>query len=130
MAAAGSVASLLLVTALVLTCPSYSVAWGRGKDAVRLEDVSVLTLRRGRQTQARRSAPIPQLTCVGGDACRDATIEVMQCRNMGSDGVDVQWKCETDLSSDYRLGETVVSCEGYNNRGSWCPRCVLLRVRL
>ena len=32
----------------------------------------------------------------------------------GSDGFDVQWKCEADLDSSVRFGSTDVTCEGYD----------------
>lgn len=64
------------------------------------------------------------MTCVGGDACGAFRPTVMQCRNVGSDGFDSQWKCETDLPTDYRLGQTPVSCEGYDHPGtSACSVC-------
>lgn len=64
-------------------------------------------------------SPIPQMTCVGGDACRAFQPQAVQCRNMGSDGFDVQWKCEADMSTEYRFGTTTVSCEGYDSPGVW-----------
>ena len=70
-------------------------------------------------------SPIPQMTCVGGDACRAFQPQTVQCRNMGSDGFDVQWKCEADMSTEYRFGTTTVSCEGYDSPGVWhSPLCM------
>lgn len=34
---------------------------------------------------------------------------------MGSDGRDIQWRCEADMDSAYRFGAIRVSCEGYNH---------------
>jgi len=34
---------------------------------------------------------------------------------MGSDGRDIQWRCEADMDSSYRFGAIRVSCEGYNH---------------
>ena len=31
----------------------------------------------------------------------------------------VQWKCEADMSTEYRFGTTTVSCEGYDSPGVW-----------
>lgn len=36
----------------------------------------------------------------------------MQCHNAGSDGSDVQWKCEADLPNNIRFGQLDVYCEG------------------
>eukprot|EP01086_Lenisia_limosa_P008863 TRINITY_DN3133_c0_g1_i2.p1 TRINITY_DN3133_c0_g1~~TRINITY_DN3133_c0_g1_i2.p1 ORF type:complete len:153 (+),score=2.99 TRINITY_DN3133_c0_g1_i2:88-546(+) len=79
---------------------------------VLLTDVSTLTLRQGEMTTGRRSAPVPQLSCVGG--CNYVQLETVQCTNKGSDGVDVQWKCDADMSSYYQFGRIEVVCEGYD----------------
>lgn len=94
-----------------------------GQEKVLLTSISTLTLHADKQTKARRLSPIPQLRCAKGNACKyingndeedgGGSISVMQCRNQGSDGVDVQWECRVaELSDWFRLGETVVSCEG------------------
>eukprot|EP00043_Microstomoeca_roanoka_P026893 m.12834 g.12834 ORF g.12834 m.12834 type:complete len:326 (-) comp7061_c0_seq1:1104-2081(-) len=82
---------------------------------VRLQDVQVLTFVAGEMTTARRSSPVPQMSCVGGSArCHsDLLPSTMQCRNVGSDGVDVQWKCDAEVDNSVKLGRTTVSCEGY-----------------
>lgn len=38
---------------------------------------------------------------------------MVQCYNRGSDGIDVQWECKTDMDNAYRFGQISVSCEGY-----------------
>lgn len=108
-------------------------------ERIRLEALKVITLYHGRLTNGRRSAPVPQvvslslavsfmrahvfsvffnhfqLQCVGGTAgCSAFTPQVVQCRNMGSDGYDVQWECKTDMSNKYRFGRIDVNCEGYD----------------
>lgn len=81
-------------------------------DRIRLKDVETLTLYSDRWTTARRSAPVKQLTCVGG-SCNGALIETVQCYNRGFDGNDIQWECKADLPSNYKFGRLEVSCEGY-----------------
>lgn len=82
---------------------------------VKLKDVDVLTLYQGKMTNGRRSAPVPQLQCQGGTAgCGAFVPEVVQCYNRGSDGIDVQWECKTDMDNEYRFGKISVSCEGYD----------------
>ena len=81
---------------------------------VRLEDVKALTLRHGKQTQGRRST-VPQLDCISGP-CHE-TPRVVQCRNVGSDGYETQWKCEAEFSDSrisFDQSSLVVSCEGYD----------------
>ncbi|EGD75726.1 hypothetical protein PTSG_07842 [Salpingoeca rosetta] len=81
-----------------------------------LKDVSVLTLSSDQMTTGRRSRPVPQMTCVDGTAnChRDVLPTVMQCRNVGWDGNDVQWQCTAELDNSVKLGRTDVTCEGYD----------------
>lgn len=82
---------------------------------MKLSKIEVLTLRQGLMTNGRRSSPVPQLKCVGGTAgCRAFVPQVVQCYNRGSDGVDVQWECKTDMDNAYRFGQVSVSCEGYS----------------
>lgn len=85
-----------------------------GSDRIRLEDVKVLTLYNGKMTNGRRSAPVPQLKCVGGSAAGAFVPQVVQCMNQGSDGFDVQWECKTDMDNRYRFGPIQVVCEGYD----------------
>jgi len=82
---------------------------------VKLKDVDVLTLYQGKMTNGRRSAPVPQLQCRGATAgCAAFVPDVVQCYNRGSDGLDVQWECKTDMDNEYRFGKISVSCEGYD----------------
>ncbi len=57
---------------------------------VLLRDVKVLTLHKGRQTQARRVSSIPQIKCIGGSAKCAYEPETIRCYNQGSDGIDIQ----------------------------------------
>jgi len=82
------------------------------RDRVRLKDVETLTLYSDRWTTSRRSAPVKQLSCVGG-YCNRATVQSAQCYNRGFDGNDVQWECKADLPTNYKFGRMEVSCEGY-----------------
>lgn len=83
---------LALTAALSVQCAQ---AWGFGggndPGKVLMKDVSVLTLYEGQMTSGRRSAPVPQLNCVGGSAkYADFKPAVVQCYNRGWDGRDVQ----------------------------------------
>jgi len=82
---------------------------------VKLKDVDVLTLYRNKLTNGRRSAPIQQLQCRGGTAGCEAFIpDVVQCYNRGSDGLDIQWECKTEMPVEFKFGKIQVSCEGYD----------------
>jgi hypothetical protein len=82
---------------------------------VKLKDVDVLTLYQGKMTNGRRSSPIPQLQCRGGSAGCSAFIpDVVQCYNRGSDGLETQWECKTEMPMEYKFGKVQVSCEGYD----------------
>ena len=86
-------------------------------DSVLLSKISSLTLRAGQKTSARRSSPIPQLQCTGGNARGLYDVDVMRCTNAGSDYDDdnVQWTCKASLPVEFKLGSTDVSCEGYDS---------------
>lgn len=79
---------------------------------IRLDKVEVLALSKDKMTTGRRSRPVPQLIC-RGKLCSEFTPATVLCTNMGSDGRDIQWKCEADMPNGYRFGTIDVSCEGY-----------------
>jgi cbb3-type cytochrome oxidase subunit 3 len=83
-----------------------------------MTSIDTLTFYQGQQTTSRRVAPVPQLQCVGGDGRNEAhhSVNVIQCRKVGSSyGNNIQWKCEAELPHSLRLGETTVSCEGFEH---------------
>ncbi|KAI8911201.1 hypothetical protein DFJ77DRAFT_469187 [Powellomyces hirtus] len=84
------------------------------KDRVLMTDVQALTLYKGRKTTGKRSRPVPQFKCIGGDACRDVQPDVIQCRQVGLNMGEPQWRCEAELENLYKFGTTEVICEGYD----------------
>ncbi|KAL9935612.1 hypothetical protein V8E36_005189 [Tilletia maclaganii] len=102
----------LSLSLLLLLCslPAHSQAFGQQHRRIPLDSIRTLTFYRDELTTARRTAPVPQLSCVG-KACRRFQPEVVQCTSMG----DWQWKCEADLPEWLRLGKVEVSCEGWDN---------------
>ncbi len=61
-----------------------------GDQRVLIGDIKVLTLYKGRHTQARRVSPIPHIKCIGGTAKCLYEPDVIHCYNRGSDGIDIQ----------------------------------------
>lgn len=102
---------LLSITALI------ALAADTRSGKILLSNVKTLTLRDGQYTSHRRLDPIPQLTCVGGNAAGIYTVDTMQCRNSGSEygSEDVQWTCQASLPPEFKLGSTDVVCEGYDH---------------
>ena len=84
-------------------------------ERVRLQEVTAITLKQGEFTTARRVASLPQLHCIaGGVGCEgDYAVPSVQCRNVGWDGIDVNWSCTTDLPKGISFGLAEVNCEGY-----------------
>jgi len=78
---------------------------------VKLVDVQAITLRTGELTTGRRSSPLQQLVCQG--TCTNSPTTV-QCKNMGTDGHDVQWECTADLNEGVSFDIMEVNCEGYD----------------
>ena len=97
-----------LITLFILTT---------AQEKVLLSSVRGLTFYRGRYTTGRRAAPSMQLKRVGGEAQTNFEPESIYCENRGTDGMSIQWKCETETSSDFRLGKVEVVCEGYDRPG-------------
>jgi len=66
-----SLRSTLLLALALLAWISPISAFGSSNQKVLLQDVRTLTLHRGRMTTGRRTSPVPQLNCIGGNACGD-----------------------------------------------------------
>ena len=81
---------ILLVCMAVGTCAAWGGGFSNDPGKVRLQDVQVLTLKDGKMTTGKRSSPVSQLNCVGGSAKGAFRPQVVQCKNMGWDGQDVQ----------------------------------------
>jgi len=110
----------LLLTSLLLASASSAARTTSStkapKNAVLLSKISTLTFRAGKQTTARRTAPIPQAQCVGPkEVCKLYTVDAIRCTNAGSDydEENVQWTCTAQLPEEFKLGSTDVGCEGY-----------------
>lgn len=100
------------ITTFIFCC-LVSVAWTYS-DAIKLTEYKAFSLHQG-MTKGRRSDPVPQLKCAGGTAgCTTYVPQVVQCQNMGFDGIDVHWKCDDpEMGKNYRFGYIEVGCEGY-----------------
>lgn len=98
-----------------LTQQNLSMTATETFEAIDLTQVDTLTFYKGQETTGRRSKPVPQLSCVGGDACSYASnVEVIQCTNQGTnDRNEVQWKCDCELDTKMKLGKVQVTCEGF-----------------
>ncbi|OBT99012.1 hypothetical protein VE01_02496 [Pseudogymnoascus verrucosus] len=104
----------LLLALLTLTPPATAAR--KSGTSVLLSQVKSLTLRSTASTAHRRVPAIPQLKCMGGNGCRHHQVDVMRCKNAGSDYDDenIQWTCTADLPEEFKLGSTDVICEGYD----------------
>jgi hypothetical protein len=100
---------------------------------IRMDSLTALTFRSGALTTGRRTAPIPQLNCLGSRAlCAKYQPPVIQCTPVGSDGDGgLEWKCEADLVNGVGLGEVEVGCEGWGTLRLFIQCCYLMTdVRL
>ena len=101
---------IVFILFLVASTVSYNC-----HSKILLRDVEVLTLKNGLMTTGRRSQPVKQMDCVGGSARKDSyKVDTIQCKNVGFDGYDVNWKCEAVVTDFYKLGKTEVYCEGFD----------------
>lgn len=57
-----------------------------------------------------------QLKCIGGSGRGLYEVDVMRCKNSGSDYDEnsIQWTCTASLPEEFKLGSTEVICEGYD----------------
>lgn len=63
---------------------------------IELAKVKSLSFYNDAVTAARRTAPMPQLVCVG-KPCRVFQPEAVRCVNLGGSGTDVDWKVTTHV---------------------------------
>ena len=94
---------------------------GRDADAIDLGDVAMLTFRRGEYTTGRRTRPVPQLACAGGELCArwESSISSVQCKNAGTDDRgEYQWRCEGNLDKGIK-----VLCTGEGMAVAWRIAC-------
>lgn len=85
---------MLLLAALVMllsVTPSraYSKSnphYGQGRK-IPMDSIKTLTFYDGKMTEARRTEPVPQMTCIGKE-CRRYQPDVAVCQSLG----DQQWK--------------------------------------
>lgn len=92
-----------------------------------LSGIKALTLYKGQYANRQRSTQL-QLQCQGGSAGCQHIPDVIQCTNVGYDGIKDSWKCEAKLPNGVNLGSIEVVCEGYGYPGDHLVRvgsCVL-----
>ncbi|KAK3113689.1 hypothetical protein LTR53_008778 [Teratosphaeriaceae sp. CCFEE 6253] len=108
-----------LIVAIFWAFGPRVISFGKStrSNSVLLSQVKSLTLRADQPTSHRRISPIPQLSCVGGNAAGLYDVDVMRCKNAGSDYdvEDIQWTCSASLPPEFKLGSTDVICEGYDS---------------
>lgn len=106
----------LLAVALALFCALAVVpSHAESLRPLWLPSVRSLVFRAGERAVGRRSA-VPQLECVGapeGFNKPEYHATLIECRNVGSNGPDVEWRCSAQLHDDVALGEASVICEGF-----------------
>ncbi|KAF2275202.1 uncharacterized protein EI97DRAFT_434440 [Westerdykella ornata] len=110
-----SLLSLLLFSSALPT--PASALRSSNAQKIKLSNVQSLTLRKDKMTSHRRVPAIPQLRCVGGSAKGLYEVDIMRCKNEGSDyaSEDIQWACTASLPEEFKLGSTDVICEGYDS---------------
>ena len=111
--------SSFILPCLLATIPASLAkkSFSKSSDGVLLSKVRSLTLHSDKLTTGRRSSPIKQLICIGGNGRGKYEVDVMQCNNSGSeyDAEDIQWTCQASLPPEFKLGSTDVICEGYDS---------------
>ncbi|KAK4056369.1 hypothetical protein OIO90_002512 [Microbotryomycetes sp. JL221] len=79
-----------------------------------MTSIRALTLQKDKLTNARRTPPVPQLTC-RGKLCKTYQPDVVQCTAVGEDGSGgLEWACTAELPRGVRFGSVEVGCEGWD----------------
>lgn len=82
--------------------------------AIAYRDVKAIVVQSGHTTLGRRST-VPQMRHTGSWWYTDSELPTsMQCQNVGWDGHQFNWKCQTHLEDGIELGEVTVLCEDWN----------------
>ena len=63
---------------------------------VQLARIKSLTFYKDTFTAARRTDPLPQLTCLG-EPCQLYTPDVVRCVNIGGEGTEVDWRVRNSI---------------------------------
>lgn len=104
-------------TIIIASAAFFAVIWlgivSCAPQQIKLTDVQTLIFNRDAFTLARRSDSLPQLSCTGGP-CEQYGPNTVLCKNVGSNGVDVNWKCEAEHTGPVRFKQLAVTCEGYD----------------
>ncbi|PAA65463.1 hypothetical protein BOX15_Mlig014378g2 [Macrostomum lignano] len=100
---------------LILLFLGLLFIYGECQQKVLLSSVQSITLHSEKFTTARRGSPIPQLRCIPTVIPCKSLPSTVQCYNKGTDGLDVQWKCEAQLPKSVQFDTIQVSCEGYDH---------------
>jgi hypothetical protein len=100
---------------LVLLLITFVMGQLEENEKILMKDIKSLSFKKHSQTVGRRMPSIPQLQCAPKSACKSLSKpRIVDCINMGSDGLNIQWKCDGHFHyrSHVYFTETVVSCEG------------------
>ncbi len=105
---------------LVVLCGAACLASTTPSDRIHQKDIDALVFKAGEMTTGKRVAPRPQMRLTGSKP-RGVPEEHMPtriaCKNMGWDGTQANWKCDTELPNYLRLDDIQVQCEGYARPG-------------
>jgi len=89
-------------------------------DRIHPDQLNTIVLTNNGQSAASRRSKysIAQVSCVGGDACADASkaVTTVKCLKDGFDGMDITWDCTfQNVPQEYTVRYATVSCEGYES---------------
>jgi hypothetical protein len=90
---------------------------------IKLKDIQVLTFRKNEYVLSRKGR-FPQLQCTSGCSNQDF-VDAVQCKNVGSDGIDVNWECQAQLPPHLKLSNTYVVCESFDQMRPYDPYVIL-----
>lgn len=104
----------------LLALSDVSLAARKPSNSVLLTQVKTLTLRKDSKTSHRRVSAIPQLKCVGGSAKGLFEVDVMRCKNQGSDYDDDNVQVSTIAVPKSSCNTVTGGCNQFHEDGNTC----------
>ncbi|CAM4795791.1 unnamed protein product [Rotaria magnacalcarata] len=61
----------------------------------------------------RRRSSFPQFDCIDGSANCTYEPAIVSCYQHKSDGIEIEWKCRSEMPKEYEFGKLSVLCAGF-----------------
>ena len=113
---------LQLILLSIVSCGWFDTLFDsrtRESDGIPIQSIQSLVFQSNKYTTGRRNTPIKQINCISKnkqqrELCDNHSPNSILCKNVGFDGIDVNWQCTGELDTGIKFDTIDVICEGYN----------------